>query len=90
MPDNATDQDIWRYVQREHFLLLTNNRNREDETSLQATIERENTRESLPVIAVSDKDQLVFPAYRQQAAHKLAAIILYLENYRGAGRVYIP
>ena len=19
MPDNATDQDIWRYVQREHF-----------------------------------------------------------------------
>ena len=81
MPDNSTDQDIWRYVQREHFLLLTNNRNREDETSLQATIERENTRESLPVITVSDKDQLVLPSYRQQAAHKPAAIILYLENY---------
>jgi hypothetical protein len=90
MPDNSTDQDIWRYVQREHFLLLTNNRNREDETSLQATIERENTRESLPVITVSDKDQLVLPSYRQQAAHKLAAIILYRENYLGVGRVYIP
>ena len=90
MPDNSTDQDIWRYVQREHFLLLTNNRNREDETSLQVTIERENTRESLPVITVADKDQLVLPSYRQQAAHKLAAIILYLENYLGVGRVYIP
>jgi hypothetical protein len=90
MPDNSTDQDIWRYVQREHFLLLTSNRNREDETSLQATIERENTRESLPVITVSDKDQLVLPSYRQQAAYKLAAIILYLENYLGVGRVYIP
>ena len=55
-----------------------------------ATIECENTRESLPVITVSDKDQLVLPVYRQQAAHKLAAIILYLENYLGVGRVYIP
>jgi hypothetical protein len=90
MPDHSTDEEIWRYVQREHVLLLTNNRSREDETSLQATIERENTGESLPVITVSDKDQLVFPAYRQQAAHKLAVIIIYLENYLGAGRVYIP
>ena len=90
VPDNATDQEVWRYVQREYFLLLTNNRNREDETSFQATIERENTRDSLPVITVSDKDKLVFPAYRQQAAHKLAAIIIYLENYLGVGRVYIP
>ena len=90
VPDNATDQEVWRYVQREYFLLLTNNRNREDETSFQATIERENTRASLPVITVSDKDKLVFPAYRQQAAHKLAAIIIYLENYLGVGRVYIP
>jgi hypothetical protein len=90
VPDEATDQAIWRYVQREHCLLLTNNRNREDDTSLQATIERENTRESLPVITVSDKDRLVVPAYRQQAAHKLATIIIYLENYLGVGRIYIP
>jgi hypothetical protein len=90
VPDNATDQEVWRYVQRGYFLLLTNNRNREDETSFQATIERENRRDSLPVITVSDKDKLVFPAYRQQAAHKLAAIIIYLENYLGVGRVYIP
>jgi hypothetical protein len=90
MPHDATDQEIWHYVQREHFLLLTNNRNREDETSLQATIERENTQESLPVLTVSDKDKLVLPAYRQQAAHKLAAVIIDLEHYLGVGRVFIP
>lgn len=90
VPDNATDQEIWRYVQRERFLLLTNNRNREDELSLQAPIERESTRDSLPVITVSDKDQLVVPAYRQQAAHKLAELVIYLENYLGVGRVFIP
>src|SRR5262245_18175521 len=75
VPPDSTDQEIWRYVQRERFLLLTNNRNREDETSLQATIERENMRDSLPVLMVADKDKLVLPTYRQQAAHKLAAII---------------
>jgi hypothetical protein len=64
--------------------------NREDETSLEATIERENTRDSLPVLTVSDKDKLVLPAYRQQAAHKLAAVIIDLENYLSVGRVFIP
>ena len=77
-------------MQRERFLLLTNNRNREDATSLQATIERENTQGSLPVLTVSDKDKLVLPAYRQQAAHKLAAVIIDLEHYLGVGRVFIP
>jgi hypothetical protein len=90
LPNDVTDQEIWHYVQREQFLLLTNNRNREDETSLEATIERENTRDSLPVLTVSDKDKLVLPAYRQQAAHKLAAVIIDLENYLGVGRVFIP
>ena len=90
VPNDASDQDIWRYVQRAHLLFLTNNRNREDATSLQATIERENTPRSLPVLTVSDKDKLVLPAYRQQAAHKLAAVIIDLENYLGVGRVFIP
>jgi hypothetical protein len=90
VPNDASDQDIWRYVQRAHPLLLTNNRNREDATSLQATSERENTPDSLPVLTVSDNDKLVLPAYRQQAAHKLAAVIIDLENYLGVGRVFIP
>jgi hypothetical protein len=90
MPNDATDQEIWPYAQREHFLLLTNNRNREDATSLQATIDRENTQDSLPVLTVSDTDKLVLPAHRQQAAHKLAAVIIDLENYLGVGRVFIP
>jgi hypothetical protein len=90
IPNDATDQAIWHYVQREHFLLLTNNRNREDAMSLQATIERENTQDSLPVLTISDKDKLVLPAYRQQAAHKLAAVIIDLEYYLGVGRVFIP
>ena len=57
LPDDDSDQDIWRRVQQERLLLITHNRNRDDETSLQATIERENTPNSLPVITIASLDK---------------------------------
>ncbi|MEP7339439.1 MAG: ACP S-malonyltransferase [Acidobacteriota bacterium] len=90
LPDDLPDQEIWRFVQRERLLLVTNNRNREDATSLQATIERENTPTSLPVLTISTKERLVTPVYRQRVAHSLAAILLYPEEKLGAGRVFLP
>src|SRR5262245_58310620 len=90
LPDDSSDQEIWRFVQRERLLLITNNRNRESETSLQATIEKENTPTSLPVLTVSNKELLVLPEYRQRVAHSLAAILLYPEEKLGAGRVFLP
>jgi hypothetical protein len=70
--------------------LITSNRNQENETSLQATLERENTPEALPVLTLSQANRLLLSDYRQQAAHKLVEIIIYLENYLGVGRIYIP
>jgi hypothetical protein len=66
------------------------NKNDEDETSLQATIRRENTLGSLPIVTVSDKDALIQTEYRQRVAHSLAGIIIDLENYLGAGRLFVP
>jgi hypothetical protein len=57
LPDNCPDQEIWRFVQERRIWLVTNNRNREDETSLQATIDLENTPDCLPVITLSDKER---------------------------------
>jgi hypothetical protein len=90
LPDNYPDRDIWRFVQQRHLWLLTNNRNDEDETSLQATIESENTPDSLPVITTSDKEKLRIAAYRQKAATSLVEIVIYPEKYFGLGRRYIP
>ncbi len=90
LPANFPDQDVWRFVQTHRFLLVTSNRNSEDETSLQVTIQRENTDSSSPVVTIADKEALVFPDYRQRVAHSLADIILYLDNYRGTGRLYVP
>ncbi len=90
LPDNSPDQEIWRFVQRERLLLITNNRNNEVETSLQATIERENTPDSVPIITVSDKESLTRADYRQHVANRLAEIIADLEDYLGAGRIWVP
>ena len=90
LPDNLPDQEVWRFVQAQLLLLVTNNRNSEDETSLQATIRRENTLASWPIVTVSDKNSLIQTDYRQRVAQSLAEIILYLENYLGAGRVFVP
>jgi hypothetical protein len=90
LPEDASDQDIWRFAQHHRLLLLTSNRNQENETSLQATIDRENTPEALPVLTLSQTNRLLLSDYRQQATHKLVEIILYLENYLGVGRIYLP
>jgi hypothetical protein len=90
LPDDSSDQDIWRFAQRHRLLLITSNRNQENETSLQTTIERENTPEALPVLTLSQANRLLLHDYRQQAVHKLVEIIIYLENYLGIGRIYIP
>jgi hypothetical protein len=90
LSNDSSDQDIWRFAQRHRLLLITSNRNQENETSQQATIERENTPEALPVLTLSQANRLLLPDYRQQAVHKLVEIIIYLENYLGIGRIYIP
>lgn len=90
LADSSPDNEVWRYVQEHKILLITNNRNNDGETSLQATIARENAPDSLPVVTVSNKESLRVIDYRQRVADALVKIILYPEDFRGAGRVFIP
>jgi hypothetical protein len=90
LPDDSDDTVIWRYAQTEGMLLLTNNRNEEDETSLTATIRRENTDSSLPVLTVANPSRLKESAYRRAVAERIAEILFYLEDYLGTGRLFIP
>lgn len=72
------------------MLILTDNRNDDDDTSLAAVISRENNEAALPVVTVGDSQRLKESAYRQKTAVSLAEIVMYLENYRGTGRIFIP
>ncbi|MGH9837399.1 MAG: ACP S-malonyltransferase [Blastocatellia bacterium] len=90
LPLDTDDTTIWRLAQESDLVILTDNRNQKDDTSLTATIARENTATSLPVITVGSVKRLAEADYRLEAATKLADILSYLENNLGTGRLFIP
>jgi hypothetical protein len=90
LPANCPDCEIWRRCQQDGLLLLTQNRNSDDETSLQITLERENTAPSLPVLTLGDAERLRAADYRWQVANSFATVVVYLDYYRGTGRVFVP
>ncbi len=90
LPDDYPDDELWRFVQARGIWLVTHNRNSTGADSLQATIRRENTLDSLPVITIPNKDKLPDAAYRRRVVDGLVDIIISPEKYRGTGRVFLP
>lgn len=87
----TTDDVVWRLCQQKGYYLLTANRNLEAEDSLEATIRRENTPQSLPVFTFADADRIFqSPAYLDEVIERLLEYLLDEANYRGTGRLYLP
>ncbi|PKO22711.1 MAG: ACP S-malonyltransferase [Chloroflexi bacterium HGW-Chloroflexi-1] len=89
---SAEDAAVWQYCQDNGCVLLTGNRKTSDgERSLESTIRRLRTSESLPVLIISNlRRVLTDPAYCQDCALRLAEVILDIETYRGVHRLYLP
>ena len=49
---------MWRFAQTHVMMLLTHNRNMNDDDSLEQTIRDENTPRSLPVVTIGRVDRL--------------------------------
>lgn len=49
------DQTLWQFCQANDWVLFTDNRNHEDENSLDATIQDSWTEDCLPVLTVANK-----------------------------------
>ena len=45
---------------------------------------------SLPIITIGNAERIVEAAYRELCAARLAEIVVYLDDYMGSGRLYIP
>lgn len=90
LPFASTDRAVWRFVQAHGMLLLTGNRNMDDAESLEQTIREENHPAALPVVTIGNLDRMVERSYREACADRLIEIGMYLDNYRGVGRIYIP
>lgn len=87
----STDLQIWQWCQTEQLILITNNRNARSPESLEATIRRLNTADSLPVFTISNLDRLrSSPIYAEKVVKKFYDYLLSIENFRGTGRLYLP
>ena len=91
LPASATDLEIWNVCQAEHLILITDNRTLDSEDSLEATIRRNNTAESLPVFTIADMDEFrTNSAYVERVVEALYDYLLRIDDVRGTGRLYLP
>jgi hypothetical protein len=87
----SPDDFVWRFCQAHGYYLLTSNRNEDAEDSLEATLRREGTPASLPVLTLPLPDRVYHnPAFRDRVVAKILDYMLYADNIRGAGRLYLP
>jgi hypothetical protein len=90
LPIDSNDRVVWRFAQTNQMVLITANRNMKGSNSLEKTIREENTATSLPIITIGNPDRFDERSYREKCAARLIEILFDLENYLGAGRVFIP
>jgi hypothetical protein len=87
----ATDLEIWRRCQKEQLILITDNRNKDSEDSLESAIRDHNTPESLPVFTIGKLARLrKNSAYAHLVVEKIYSHLLDIDRVRGAGRLYLP
>ena len=86
----SSDRLVWHYAQENQMMILTANRNMKGEDSLEQVMREENTANSLPVLTIGNLKRLDEFDYRQQCVERLIEIVLDIDDYMGAGRLFIP
>lgn len=86
----SSDRIVWRYAQENQMMILTANRNMKGEDSLEQVMREENTANSFPVLTIGSLDRLDEADYRERCVERLIEIVLDIDNYKGAGRLFIP
>jgi predicted nuclease of predicted toxin-antitoxin system len=87
---DISDRILWRYAQDHRMIILTANRNMKGEDSLEQVMREENTEISLPVVTIGNLDRFSETDYRERCVERLMEIVLDIDQYKGAGRLFIP
>ena len=91
LSSDVSDADLWQACQTHDVVLVTANRNQDGPNSLETTIAHRNQPSSLPVLTVSDADQILTSrAYATRIVSQLLEYLFDLDNIRGTGRLYLP
>jgi hypothetical protein len=72
------------------MLLLTANRNAKRKDSLEQVMREENQPISFPIITIGDPERVNESDYRERCVERLVEIAIALQDYMGAGRLFIP
>jgi hypothetical protein len=72
------------------MMLITANRNSKGADSLEAVMREENSPTSLPIVTISVADRINEYDYRERCVQRLVEIIIDIQDYLGAGRLFIP
>jgi hypothetical protein len=72
------------------MLLLTANRNAKEEDSLEQVMREENQPTSFLIITIGDPDRVNESDYRKRCVERLVKIVIDIQDYMGAGRLFIP
>lgn len=74
-----------------NLVLVTANRNNDGPGSLEAVIKSGNNSTRLPVLTISNPDQILRErAYCDRVAERLFEYLYCIEALRGTGRLYLP
>ena len=90
LPADSNDRVVWRFAQTNGMLLLTANRNAKGEDSLEQVMREENQPTSFPIITIADPDRVNESEYRERCIERLVEIVIDIQDYMGAGRLFIP
>lgn len=91
LPLDSSDRVVWRFAQANKMILLTANRRMKGEDSLEQVLREENTTTSLPVVTIGNPQSVLNNAnYRELCVNRLLEIVIYIENYMGTRRIFIP
>lgn len=89
-PD-APDDQIWQACQKHELILITINRRAKTSDSLEETIRRLNTPESLPVITFANPARFLKDRpYAEKVADRVLEYLFDINKFRGSGRLYVP
>ena len=73
------------------MILLTANRSMKEKDSLEQVMREENTLNSFPVITIGNPDKILSESdYRERCIERLIEIVIDIDIYMGARRIFIP
>jgi hypothetical protein len=93
LSNSINDEALWKFCQEDGWVLFTDNRNAEEEKSLEVTLQNLWHLGDIPVVTVSDKTKLETNSeYAEQVAFDLAELLFGIEQgeYRDRPRIYVP